>query len=119
MVPSVWLESQGLFWELKLGINWKTRWWLLSRKGRKYVVSTGSKEAGWDLVGASSAGGAWGMLAGLRCAGGPSSVTAAGKQARKQAGSWEAGRSATGLCQLGLTGRAYKDKGDRTGACLL
>lgn len=59
------------------------------------------------------------MPAGLGCVRGPSSVTTAGKRARKQAGSWEAGRSAMGLCQLGLTGRACKDKGDRAGARLL
>lgn len=57
------------------------------------------------------------MLAGLGCARGSplSPQQAGGPGSRQGAGK---GRSAVGPCHLGGTGRACKDKGDRTGARL-
>lgn len=49
----------GAYLDLRLGINWETRWWLLGRKGIKHAVSTGPKEAGWGLA-RRSLGGAGG-----------------------------------------------------------
>lgn len=54
--PECVAGEPGAYLGLRLGINWETKWWLLGRKGKKHVVSTGPKEAGWGLAGVSSAG---------------------------------------------------------------
>lgn len=62
---------------------------LLGRKGKKHAVSMGPKEAGWGLAEASSTRGAWGCWRAWHISVGSCSVTTAGRQAGKQAGSWE------------------------------
>lgn len=110
--PKCVAREPRVYLRLRVGINWETRWWLLGRKGKKHVVSTGPREAGWGLAGASSAGGASVVLVDLGCARRSCSFTAAGRHSlpgsRQGAGK---GRSAMVPRQLGGTGGACMDKG--------
>lgn len=118
--PKCVAGEPGAYLGLRLGINWETRWRLLGRKGEK-ACGVHRSQRGWLGSGRgeqrrrSPGGGVRrardvpeGPAVSPQKAGGPGSGQGAGK-----------GRSAMGPCQLGGTGRACKDKGDRAGACLL
>lgn len=81
----------------------------MDRKGKKYVVSVGSKEADWGLARVA----AWGVLSGMGRARGSRSVTTAGRRDGKQAGSWERqechGAVPAGRDRQGMLGQERQD----------